>query len=151
MKFQYSAFLLIIALTYNLHGQNDNNRLKPFEETYRNSKTLVQSGQYLIEFELVYNSKERIQLNKNDNSLKISQTTSKGSLASISGNKSKLILDGKMENYNATFNDDAMLINVSYKINETNVKIAVKPNGIVNMIAYRNTNDNTVWIGRLRN
>ncbi|MBO3116947.1 DUF4251 domain-containing protein [Winogradskyella sp. DF17] len=147
---RYSILFVFIGLTMVMQGQD---RLDKFELTYQNSKKQINSQEYTINFNMVYDGRNREKIDKNSNVLIVNGLSSKGQLKSVLQNKSDIDLNGSIENYKVKFDDATKHINISYDLNSSSlykVQMAIKANGNVILSASSDSDSPITWIGRLR-
>lgn len=145
---RYLLLAIVVGFSMVLQGQN---RLDKFEPTYQNSKKLINSQKYTINFNVVYDGRTREKIDDNANVLTVNGLSSKGQLKAVLKNTSDIDLNGPMENYKVKFDDVTKLINITYDLNSSsqhNIKITIKANG--NAILSVSSDLNSIsWIGRL--
>jgi len=149
------ALLFSLSVTTFLTAQSKQTQREVFATTYHNTKTLVNSQQFLYVGEMVYNNETREVLNDEINTLIINKSQVSGKVVSIKSDKKTVNVTGKIENYNVSFDDQKQEVNITFNVNTGNktatLNIEVKPNGNAFLTVSSAGVENISWTGKLKN
>ena len=152
--------LILLALFFSfsatpfVSAQSNPNQKEVFQTTYNNSKSLVETQSYQFIGEMVFFNRTREKLNTDSNTLTINSSKISGQVISVQSENRTINVTGKIENYNATFNDDKQQISIAFNVKTATeilkVTIDVKPNGNA-FLNVTSGNANTIsWTGKLK-
>ena len=147
--------LILLALLFSLtaittsNAQTKSTQKETFQATYDDMKALVQSKTFAYVGDYVFNSKRRIKLDGNTNTVNINNTEATGQIEALATTKSTKGIKGKISNYNVSFNDDKQQISIEFKVDDTNVNIDIKPNGNA-FFTLKSSGTTISQVGRLK-
>jgi len=125
-----------------------------FQITYKSSKAIVETQHYNFVGEMVYNNKKREKLSNDSNTVSINKSEISGKVISLQSENKSFGLNGAIENYKASFDDDKQNIRIQFNVKTTSrnieVFIDIKPNGNA-FLTVSSGNFNTIsWTGKIK-
>ena len=144
------TILLSISATTYTCAQTRVSQKEKFQATYNNSKALVKSLTFKYVGEVVYNNKQREMLDGNTNTISIDKSKVSGQVVSLSNANKTFDIEGGIENYKVSFNDDNQRISIEFSVNTYQVFIDIKPNGNAFLTVSDNIGNNISWTGRIK-
>ncbi|WP_339751618.1 DUF4251 domain-containing protein [uncultured Winogradskyella sp.] len=144
------TILLSISATTYTCAQTRVSQKEKFQATYNNSKALVKSLTFKYVGEVVYNNKQREMLDGNTNTISIDKSKVSGQVVSLSNANKTFDIEGELENYKVSFNDDNQRISIEFSVNTYQVFIDIKPNGNAFLTVSDNIGNNISWTGRIK-
>ena len=150
MKKLLLTILLSISATTYTCAQTRVSQKEKFQATYNNSKALVKSLTFKYVGEVVYNNKQREMLDGNTNTISIDKSKVSGQVVSLSNANKTFDIEGELENYKVSFNDDNQRISIEFSVNTYQVFIDIKPNGNAFLTVSDNIGNNISWTGRIK-
>ena len=131
----FTLFTLLFSLFASTYAfaQTKEEQNKLFQATYNQSKVLIQSKDYTFVGEMVYDNKTREGLKSDFNSITIKKSRVSGALATLSSDNRTFDLNGKIEGYKVSFDDEKQQISIRFTVKTESqpleVRIDIKPNG----------------------
>ena len=144
------TILLSISATTYTCAQTRVSQKEKFQATYNNSKALVKSLTFKYVGEVVYNNKQREMLDGNTNTISIDKSKVSGQVVSLRNANKTFDIEGGIENYKVSFNDDNQRISIEFSVNTYQVFIDIKPNGNAFLTVSDNIGNNISWTGRIK-
>tara|TARA_R110002124_G_scaffold38563_3_gene122345 strand:- start:10565 stop:11020 length:456 start_codon:yes stop_codon:yes gene_type:complete len=144
------TILLSISATTYTCAQTRVSQKEKFQATYNNSKALVKSLTFKYVGEVVYNNKQREMLDGNTNTISIDKSKVSGQVVSLRNANKTFDIEGELENYKVSFNDDNQRISIEFSVNTYQVFIDIKPNGNAFLTVSDNIGNNISWTGRIK-
>lgn len=152
--------LVLIALLFSLSAttivtaQSKQTQKEVFASTYHNTKTLVNTQQFLYVGEMVYNNETREVLNDEIKTLTIDKSEVSGKVISVRSDKKTINVTGKIEDYMASFDDQKQEVNISFNVKTESatvtINIEIKPNGNAFLTVSSAGNEKISWTGKLK-
>ena len=144
----FSLFTTTCSFAQTKEAQN-----KLFQDTYNQSKVLVQSQDYTFVGDMVYKNKTRERLKADFNSITIKKTEVSGALATLSSENRTFDLNGTIEDYKVLFDDDKQQISIQFNVKSEfqtlEVRIEVKPNGNA-FLVVKGKSSSASYTGKLK-
>ncbi|WP_296385219.1 DUF4251 domain-containing protein [Winogradskyella sp.] len=145
------VILFSLSATTFSYAQTKTSQKEKFQTTYNSSKALVKSQAFQYIGNVVYNNKKRERLDSNTNTISINKSKASGQVKSLSNLNKTFDLDGEIEDYMVSFNDDNQRISIEFSVNQYNVFIDIKPNGNAFLTVSSGANNTISWTGRIKN
>ncbi len=149
----FCSLMVFFCTTTHMSAQTKEKQNKIFEATYHQSKTRVQSQQYTFVAEMVYENKTRERLNGDSNSISVNKTKVEGTLTTLTSENKTFNLNGIIEDYNVSFDDDTQQISIQFNVKSLGqpleVLVDVKPNGNVFLVLKSRGKPTTCYVGEL--
>ena len=148
------AILFSLSATTYTCAQKKQTQNKKFQTTYNNSKAIVETQRYNFVGEIVYSNKNREKLSEDSSIIAINKSEILGKVISLSTDNKSFDVNGIIENYKASFDDDKQQIAIQFKVKTTtqtlDVFIDIKPNGNA-FLTVSSGNYNTIsWTGKIK-
>jgi len=143
MLFSFSASTFCFA-------QTKTSQKEKFQANYNNLKAIVESQTYQFIGEIVLENKKREKLDRNSNTVTVNKSKSSGQIVSLSHVNKRFELNGAIEKYQISFNDDKQRISIEFSVNKYQVSIAIKPNGKAFLTVYSGHSVNISQVGFIK-
>jgi hypothetical protein len=151
--------LVLLAILFSLFAstytcaQIKETQKEKFQSTYTSSKAIVETQHYNFVGELVYNNKKREKLSNDSNTIAIKKSEISGKVISLQSENKSFDVNGTVENYKASFDDDKQHIRIQFTVKTTTqtleIFIDIKPNGNA-FLTVSSGNYNTIsWTGKI--
>jgi len=154
MKKLIVTIVLLCISSLALMYEQQKTQKEQFKATYNASKALVKSQQFSFVGEVVYNNKHRELLDAESNTLKIDKSDISGKIISLSTANKSFDLNGKLEDFKVTYDDEKQHISISFKVDNSNEKldvfIDIKANGKAFLTVASGNHSNISWTGHLK-
>lgn len=153
--------LILLALLFSLSvtsftcAQAKETQKAKFQTTYNRSKAIVETLRYNFVGEMVYSNKNREKLSDDSNTIMINKSKVSGKVISLSTENKSFDVNGTIENYKASFDDDKQQIAIQFNVKTATQTleffIDIKPNGNA-FLTVSSGNYNTIsWVGKIKN
>jgi hypothetical protein len=152
----FTLFTLLFSLfaTTYAFAQTKEEQNKLFRDTYNQSKMLVESQDYSSVGDMVYKNKTRERLKADSNTISVKKTEVSGTLATLSSENKTFKLNGTIEDYKVSFDDEKQQISIRFTVKSESqpleVSIEVKPNGNA-FLEVKSRSSSASYIGKLKN
>ena len=148
------ALLFSFAINIHVSAQSKETRKAQFQSTYNSTKSLVNSQVYNFIGDVVFDGSTREKLNSDSNTIVINKSNITGKLTALQSKKNALDVNGAIENYTVTSNDDKQQVLVQFKVvtaaQTLDANIQVKPNGNAVLRVSSNNGDIITWVGFIK-
>jgi len=147
---------LLFSFTVNIHvsAQSKETRKAQFQSTCNSTKSLVNSQVYNFIGDVVFDGSTREKLNSDSNTIVINKSNITGKLTALQSKKNTLDVNGAIEDYTVTSNDDKQQVLVQFKVvtaaQTLDANIQIKPNGNAVLRVSSNSGDIITWVGFIK-
>lgn len=143
-KIAIFALFIAVAIPSLSFSQGPLTKKEKVQAMYEMNKKLIKTQSYSFVAEWVFSDDKRSEVSEGLNTLEVNKSNVSALLSTLNSDKKTIKLNGESSNYTTEFNDAKHLISVTFKIDNYNAIIDIKPNGKVFLSIVNTSNDKTI-------